>query len=437
MITEVRMPKLGMAMKKGAVTRWLRGEGDPVEEGADLLEVSTEKITAVVPAPASGVLGRVVAESGRELPVGALLALIGAEGDQFPPAGEPATPAAAPAQPGAVPAVSGATPATGAGVAGEGGGGAPAPASPAARRRAKELGVDIALVQPGTPGKRIMVDDVEAFAEAAEAGTAVAGPAAAAGAAGAGAAGAGAEAGPGAAAGVAEPSAAPQAPSGRVVPFVGIRKVVAERLTESLRTTAQVTIAREVEAGGLVARRAALAAGFEAATGLRLTYTDLLVQTVAGLLGEHPLLNATLTEQGIVVPDTVHMGVAVALDDGLIVPVIRDAGRRPLAEIARDRADLAAKAQAGTLSLDEVEGGTFTISNLGSFGADAFTPIVNPPQCAILGVGRIVDKPVVVQGRVEVRPLLWLSLTFDHRIVDGAPAARFLQGLDERLRTGA
>jgi pyruvate dehydrogenase E2 component (dihydrolipoamide acetyltransferase) len=127
------------------------------------------------------------------------------------------------------------------------------------------------------------------------------------------------------------------------------------------------------------------------------------------------------------------MGVAVALEDGLIVPVIRDAASRPLAEIAQDRAELAAKAQAGTLSLDEVEGGTFTISNLGSFGADAFTPIVNPPQCAILGVGRIVDKPVAVAGRVEVRPMGWLSLTFDHRIVDGAPAARFLQELGDRL----
>jgi pyruvate dehydrogenase E2 component (dihydrolipoamide acetyltransferase) len=414
MITEVRMPKLGMAMKKGAVTKWLKAEGEAVQEGAELFELATEKITAVVPAPASGILGRVVAELGRELPVGALLALIGAEGDRFPPAAElaaaPATPA--PEAPGTGAPAVGAAPAApvgtaaGAGTAREGGGGAPA--SPAARRRARELGVDIALVAPSAPGKRVMVDDVEAFAAAAQAA-------------------------PGADA-VQAPAAAP---AGQVLPFAGIRKVVAERLTESLRTTAQVTISREVEAGGLVTRRAQLAAGFEAATGLRLTYTDLLVQTVAGLLGEHPLLNATLTEQGIVVPDAVHMGVAVALDDGLIVPVIRDAGRRPLAEIARDRAELAAKAQAGTLSLDEVEGGTFTISNLGSFGADAFTPIVNPPQCAILGVGRIVDKPVVVDGRVQVRPLLWLSLTFDHRIVDGAPAARFLQQLDERLRTRA
>jgi len=392
MITEVRMPKLGMAMKKGAVTKWLRAEGDAVQEGADLFELASEKITAVVPAPASGVLGRVVAELATELPVGALLALIGEPVDAFPPreelagAGGPpaASPAPAPATAAGAPAAPAAVPA-----AGEG-----APASPAARRRARELGVDIAEVPPSAPGKRIMVEDVEGFAAAAEA-----------------------------------------APAGRVVPFVGIRKVVAERLTESQRTMAQVTISREAEAGGLVARRAALAAGFEAATGVRLTYTDLLVQAVAELLADHPLLNATLTEQGIVCAPAVHMGVAVALEDGLIVPVIRDAGGRSLAEIARDRVDLAAKAQAGTLTLDEVEGGTFTISNLGSFGADAFTPIVNPPQCAILGVGRIVDKPVAVDGLVEVRPTLWLSLTFDHRIVDGAPAARFLQQLGDRLGT--
>ena len=300
-----------------------------------------------------------------------------------PPAAEPA-PAAGAATPAPAPTRAAAT-------GGDGGG---APASPAAKRRARELGVDIARVPPSAPGKRVMVEDVEAFAAAAQ--------------------------------------AAP-APEGRVVPFAGIRKVVAERLTDSLRTMAQVTIAREVEAGGLVDRRAALAAGFEAATGIRLTYTDLLVKEVAELLADHPLLNATLTEQGIVCPPAVHMGVAVALEDGLIVPVVRDAGGRPLAELARDRVDLAAKAQAGTLTMDEVEGGTFTISNLGSFGADAFTPIVNPPQCAILGVGRIVDKPVAVQGAVEVRPTMWLSLTFDHRIVDGAPAARFLQQLGDRL----
>jgi pyruvate dehydrogenase E2 component (dihydrolipoamide acetyltransferase) len=185
--------------------------------------------------------------------------------------------------------------------------------------------------------------------------------------------------------------------------------------------------------GGLVARRAQLAPGFEAASGLRLTYTDLLVETVARLLPEHPLLNSTLEGSSIVISDAVHMGVAVALEDGLIVPVIRDAHAKSLADIARARSELAAKAQAGTLGMDEIEGGTFTISNLGAFGADSFTPIVNPPQCAILGVGRIVEKPVAADGEVSVRPTMWLSLTFDHRLVDGAPAARFLQALADRL----
>jgi pyruvate dehydrogenase E2 component (dihydrolipoamide acetyltransferase) len=164
-----------------------------------------------------------------------------------------------------------------------------------------------------------------------------------------------------------------------------------------------------------------------------LSYTDLLVETVARLLLEHRMLNSTLEDECIRVADAVHMGVAVALEDGLIVPVIRDAHTKSLVEIARDRTELAAKAQAGGLGLDEIEGGTFTISNLGAFGADFFTPIVNPPQCAILGVGRIVEKPVVVAGEVLVQPTMWLSLTFDHRLVDGAPAARFLQALSARL----
>jgi len=196
---------------------------------------------------------------------------------------------------------------------------------------------------------------------------------------------------------------------------------------------AQVTISREADVSGLVARRERLAPGFEAATGIHLTYTDLMVEIVARLLTEHPLLNATLDGETIVASEAVHMGVAVALDDGLIVPVIRNSHCRPLQEIAADRVDLASKAQAGTLNLDEVEGGTFTISNLGTFGADSFTPIVNPPQCAILGVGRIVERPMVVDGAVDVRPSMWLSLTFDHRLVDGAPAARFLQALSDSL----
>jgi pyruvate dehydrogenase E2 component (dihydrolipoamide acetyltransferase) len=399
------MPKLGMAMKKGTVKRWLVAEGAAVEKGSPLLEIMTEKINAVVEAPGSGVLGRVLAAPNTELPVGALLGLIGAPGESFE-ATEDASPGAAPATPTAAAAVS-AAPAS----AGE------APASPAARRLARDLGIDIALVPSSAPGKRITTDDVEAYAAGVQ-------PQAAASPAPAEPVAAAAEM-----AAQAEP-----APAGRTVPFEGIRKVVAERLHESLQGMAQVTVSREAEVAGLVARRALLAPGFEAASGLRLTYTDLLVEAVAQLLPEHPLLNATLLESSIVMSEAVHMGVAVALEDGLIVPVIRDAHSRSLGEIARARTELAEKAQAGSLGMDDVEGGTFTISNLGAFGADSFTPIVNPPQCAILGVGRIVEKPVASGGEVLVLPTMWLSLTFDHRLVDGAPAARFLQALADRLR---
>jgi pyruvate dehydrogenase E2 component (dihydrolipoamide acetyltransferase) len=390
MPTEVRMPKLGMAMKKGTVKRWLVAEGGTVESGMPLLEIMTEKINAVIEAPGSGVLGRVLAPDNTELPVGALLALIAAPGESLGAVEQPVAAAAAPAG-----AVAPAPAAVSAPVVAAGG---EVLASPAARRLARDKGIDIAQVPPGAPGKRITTDDVEAFGARPQ------------------------------------PSPAPAAAApGRTVAFEGIRKVVAERLQESLQAMAQVTVSREAEVGSLVARRAQLAPGFEAASGLRLTYTDLLVETVGRLLPEHPLLNSTLEESSIVISDAVHMGVAVALEDGLIVPVIKDAHTRSLAGIVRARIELTSKAQAGTLGMDEIEGGTFTISNLGAFGADSFTPIVNPPQCAILGVGRIVEKPVAADGEVRVRPTMWLSLTFDHRLVDGAPAARFLQALADRL----
>jgi pyruvate dehydrogenase E2 component (dihydrolipoyllysine-residue acetyltransferase) len=379
--TEVRMPKLGMSMKKGIVTRWLKNEGDPVGEGEDLLEIATDKVNAVVQAPASGVLGKIVmATKGFGAP-GALLAFIGEPGEQFPDVAE--TVAATP-QPAAVGTPRAAT------VSGNG-----AAASPAAKRRARELGIDIAAVPPAVAGKRITTDDVEAYAALREAG------------------------------GVGLP--------GRVVPFEGVRGAVAEHMTLSLQQMAQVTITREVNASALVAYRAALAAGFEAATGVSLSYTDLLIQAVAGLLPNHPRVNSTTDDAGIHEHEEVHVGFAVALDEGLIVPVIRDADKASLGVVAQARVELAGKCRDGSIGLDEIEGGTFTVTNLGSFGADAFTPIVNPPQSAILGVGRIMERPAAVDGRVEVRPTMWLSLTFDHRSLDGAPAAKFLAELADAL----
>ncbi len=380
------MPKLGMAMKTGVVTKWLHQEGDAVTEGEDLVEISTKKITAMLPAPASGVLLRIVVPVKGEVPVSAVLGFIGEPGEELPEVPEPV--AAAPAAAGAA-----AAPAAASGRAAPARAPGEVHASPAARRKAKELGIDIALVPPAEPGKRVSAEDVERFAE----------------------------------------EGAVPLPAGKLEPFEGIRAVIAERLTESHTTMAQVTITRHVDAGGLVAQRARLADEIESATGVRLTFTDLLVRQVAALLVEHPFLNATLTEQGILLHEDVNIGVAVALEGGLLVPVIRAANERTLEEVVVERDRLASAARDGKLGLDELEGGTFDISNLGAFGADAFTPIVDPPQSAILGVGRITDQAAAVEGRVEVRPMMWLSLTFDHRILDGAPAAQFLTALSEAL----
>ena len=385
MAIAVAMPKLGMAMEKGTVGEWLRAVGENVEAGEDLLEISTEKITATIPAPTSGVLLRIEVPEKAEVPVGTVLAYIGVPDEELPkPSAVPVTPVKATAA--AAPAPARAAKATPT---------AEVQASPAARRMARDLDIDIALVSPSAPGRRVTTEDVERFAA----------------------------------------EGVPAAVGGEVLPFQGIRAVVAERMTESLRTMAQVTITREVNATELVARREAPAPGFEAATGVRLSYTDLLVRETARLLPYHPILNSTLTEEGIVLQPEVHMGFAVALDNGLIVPVIREANRKSLGEITRERVELAARAREGTLGMEEIEGGTFTITNLGSFGSDAFTPIINLPQVAILGMGRIVARPMVVEGQVTACPSMWLSLTIDHRVVDGAPGARFLDALASSLES--
>ena len=381
MVTPVVMPKLGMAADKGVVTEWLKIEGDAVTEGEDLVEISTQKIDAVVPAPASGVLLKIVVPANTEVPVATVLGFVGDPGEAVPAVPEPTTDVPEPATQGGEPEARVSAPT-----------GEKMLASPAARRRAKELGVDIRLVPSFEPGRRVSAADVERFVQSDAAMALV-----------------------------------------RIEPFGGIREVIAERLVHSQSTMAQVTVTRLVDASGLVAERARLGPGMADTTGVRLTYTDLLVHHCGRLLPEHPHLNASLTDQGIVLHGDVNIGVAVALEGGLIVPVIRKAQEHSLEEIVVERTRLTDAARAGKLEVDDLEGGTFDISNLGAFGADAFTPIIDPPQSAILGVGRIADQPVAVEGRVEVRPTMWLSLTFDHRILDGAPAAEFLTALATTL----
>ena len=399
MVTEIPMPKMGMSMESGTLVAWHKHAGDDVAEGEVIAEISSEKIDSEVTAPASGVLGPLQVAEGEDVPVGTTLVVIAAPGET--PGSEPPSttrPAAGESEPAAKAAEGRPGRITVAPAARE----TPAGprASPAARKRARELGVDLATVEPAQPGRRVTSRDVDRAAEAATRGL----------------------------------EAAPaadllQEADGEAVPFTGIRAVVARRMAESVRETAQVTVTRQMDASGLVAHRKRLKEPGGEATGLRVTYTDLLVEGVARILREHPKLNATLDADGVIRHHRVSVGIAVALDDGLIVPVIHDVHTKSLEEIVRERTDLAERAHAGALSVDEVEGATFTITNLGGFGTDLFTPILNLPQVAILGVGRITDQVVAHEGEVVIRPTMWLSLTIDHRAVDGAPAAAFLTAL--------
>ena len=267
-------------------------------------------------------------------------------------------------------------------------------ASPLARRLAKEHGVDLSLIAGSGPDGRIVRDDVLQAASTAPEIPVVETPAL-------------------------------QQPA-EVITMDGIRGIIAERMTLSVQTNASVTLHTEVDATGFVELRGMLNDKLQARE-VSITYTDLLVKVVANALREHPRLNATLTDEGIHLLPEINIGVAVALEDGLVVPVVRNADKERLSEISGQVKDFAERARNNQLSPGELQGGTFTVTNLGNFGIDAFTPIINPPESAILGVGRILRKPVVHEDEIVIRSMLTLSLTFDHRVVDGAPAAQFLQ----------
>ncbi len=222
-------------------------------------------------------------------------------------------------------------------------------------------------------------------------------------------------------------------PAGASIPMTGVRRVIAERMTQSLREAAQLTLVAEADATRFQMLREDLAAQREAALGFRISYNDLLIRICAHALREHPRLNARLAGDQIELLDHVNIGLAVEAGQDLVVPNVKQADRKSVAEIATDLRALVQRAQGGSLALDDISGGTFTISNLGLYDVDAFTPVINPPEAAILGVGAIREKAVVVDGELAARPSVTLSLTIDHRIVDGAPGARFLQRIKQLI----
>jgi pyruvate dehydrogenase E2 component (dihydrolipoamide acetyltransferase) len=395
--TEVILPRLGQGMEFGTIVRWLKSEGEPVEKGEPLFELDTDKVTQEVEAEASGVLLRIEVAEG-EVPVGETVAFIGAEGEEAPASAE--KPAEAPAREperedgrAAAAEVAGRQEQPAATRNGR------IKASPLARRMARERGIELSGIRGTGPDGRIVAEDVER----AEAG----GPA------------------------VTPASVSAPVPAGEIerVPLTNVRRTIARRLTEAwqipvfqLQTSADMT---RVDA--LVARLR------ERDPDVRVTVTDVLTKVCARALMRHREVNAEFTEDAIVLHPSANVGLAVAAPQGLVVPVIRSAERLALTEIAGVRAELVGRARENKLRAEDLEGGTFTISNLGMYAVERFTAVLNPPQAAIVAVGATEERVVPADGGTAVRPMLTLTGTFDHRAVDGAPAAAFLQTLKESL----
>jgi pyruvate dehydrogenase E2 component (dihydrolipoyllysine-residue acetyltransferase) len=399
MASEVKLPRLGQGMESGTVVKWLKAEGEEIEKGQPLYELDTDKVTQEVEAEASGVLLKIVVPEG-EVAVGTTLALIGEAGEKVeaPEADEapPEKPAAEPEPPAAAEAP------------------APPPerrdgerikASPLARRLAREQGVDLASLKGTGPDGRIVAEDVERLAAAPEAAPEPA-PAAAA---------------------PAEPARV--ADDVERVPLTSVRRTIARRLTEAWKIPVfQLVISADMEAvNQLVERRR------ELDPEERVTVTDVLVKVCAAALMRHRAVNVQFTDEELLVFPYANVSIAVATDRGLMVPVVHGAEHLSLAEVAAARADVVGRAREGGLRQEDLEGGTFTISNLGMFGLDQFAAVLNPPQAAILAVGASQERAVVRDGEIVARPTMTMTLTCDHRAVDGAPAADFLETVKAML----
>jgi pyruvate dehydrogenase E2 component (dihydrolipoamide acetyltransferase) len=424
-----------MEMQDATIVRWLKHEGDAVQVGEPLVEVETAKIETEMESTASGVLAHILVPEGATVAIRTVLAIVADPGEQVPrpssaaPAADsdPATTrtpqsamAVTPARQGApqvVPAARRLAQERGielSQIHGTGPGGrilledvqraveardaaplapaaVPVQVTPVARRMAQQHGIDLSRVHGSGPRGRIVVEDVEkAIAVQAQ----------------------------------------PAAPAAQVLPLRGIRQTIATRMMQSLQSTAQVTLTTEVDVSDAMQLREGLARHWPDAG---LSPLHLVLKATARALKEHPRMNALQREHEIELVQEINVGVAVSLPEGLLVPIIHRTDEKSLVQLARETHDLADKARAGRASYEEVTGGTFTITNLGPYGIDAFTPIINAPQVGILGIGRVVDKPVVYRDEITKRSMLFLSLTFDHRVIDGAPAAEFLRSVSTHL----
>jgi pyruvate dehydrogenase E2 component (dihydrolipoamide acetyltransferase) len=388
----VVMPALEMAQETGKLLAWRKKEGDRVSKGEPLLEIETDKAVVEVEAPADGILAGIKASEGAEIPVGQTIAWIVAVGEQPPSdgsansgllsarAGSPAKNADVKSAP------TPSSPATGAA--------SPLKMSPKARRLATELGVDPSALEGSGPDGEVLASDVQAAAaQSLKAGQ----------------------------------------QQGKVELPTTVGRIMAERTTQSWITVPHFFVSRDVDATALNQYRSRLTAEVEGLHGSRITLTDILVAVVARVLTRHPRLNGSWTAEGIRLHAHINVGLAIAVDDGVVAAVIRNAPQASLEEIAQQRFQLSDRARTGKLHPADIADATFTISNLGMYGVDRFSAIITPPQAAILAVGAIADRVVVMDGKPTVRPVVTLTLSCDHRIVDGARAAVFLRDLADTL----
>ena len=418
MATEYKMPQLGLTMTEGTVTKWFKAVGDTVTVGEVLVEVSTDKITNQLESNLAGVLLEIIVDEGATAPVQAPIAIIGQPGEKVAAATK-ATPVVTELLQTTAPEVAEPRGAYSAAVSIDG----RIKASPYAKKLAAAQSVDLSVVTGTGPGGRIVERDIREYAMQAPT-----------------------KASPLAVKVAAEHQVnlaeiqketrimkadvlAAVKPATVAKPLVGIRKVIAERMALSWNTAPHVHLTVEVDMTAVLGLKENLVR----ATGQKASVTELVVKCAAYALREMPVVNASLMDNQIVLHEAVNIGIAVALDDGLIVPVVRNADQKNLSQLREAIVSLGGKARSGKLSPDEISGGTFTVTNLGMFGTDHFTPVINPPESAILGVCRIVEKPVVLAGTIVTRPMSNFILGFDHRLIDGAVGAKFMARLRELL----
>ncbi|UYO44638.1 2-oxoglutarate dehydrogenase complex dihydrolipoyllysine-residue succinyltransferase [Rhodopseudomonas palustris] len=409
-MTEIRVPTLGESVTEATIGRWFKKPGEAVAVDEPLVELETDKVTIEVPAPSAGTLGEIVAKDGETVAVGALLG-------QITDGAAPAKPAAAAPAKAAAPAAAPAAPAPAAAPAAK----APpsdAPLAPSVRRLSTESGVDASTVPgSGKDGRVTKGDMLAAIEKAASAPTPVSQPAAAVQ--------------------VRAPSPADDAAREERVKMTRLRQTIARRLKEVQNTAAMLTTFNEVDMTNVMALRAQYKDVFEKKHGAKLGFMGFFTKACVQALKDIPAVNAEMDGTDLIYKNYYHIGVAVGTDKGLVVPVVRDCDEKSIADIEKSIVDYGKRARDGQLKIDEMQGGTFTITNGGIYGSLMSTPILNAPQSGILGMHKIQERPVVIGGKIEVRPMMYLALSYDHRVIDGKEAVTFLVRVKESLEDPA